>query len=51
MNDLFMIAAHNTVVALVLALCVFGLTQVWRSPPVAHALWLLVWCLTQLGSY
>ena len=42
MNDLFVFAAHNTVVALVLALFVYGLTRVWRNPPVAHVLWLLV---------
>ena len=42
MNDLFLFAAHNTVVALVFALFVSGLTRVWRNPPVAHVLWLLV---------
>ena len=42
MNNLFLIAAHNTVVALVLALFVYGLMRVWRNPPVAHVLWLLV---------
>ncbi len=42
MNDLLVLAAHNTVVALVLALFVFGLTRVWRNPPVVHVLWLLV---------
>ena len=42
MNNLFVFAAHNTVVALVLALFVYGLTRVWRNPPVAHVLWLLV---------
>jgi beta-lactamase regulating signal transducer with metallopeptidase domain len=42
MNDLFIFAAHNTVVALVFALLVYGLTYVWRNPPVAHVLWLLV---------
>ncbi len=42
MNTLFLLAAHNTVVALVFALVVFGLTRVWRNPPVAHVLWLLV---------
>ena len=41
MNDLFLLAAHNSVVVLVLALFVHGLTRVWRSPPVAHVLWLL----------
>ena len=42
MNDLFLFAAHNTVVALLLALVVFALTRVWHNPPLAHALWLLV---------
>jgi len=42
MNNLFVLAAHNTVVALVFALFVSGLTHVWRNPPVAHVLWLLV---------
>ena len=42
MNDLFVFAAHNTVVALVLALFVCGLTHFWRNPPAAHVLWLLV---------
>jgi beta-lactamase regulating signal transducer with metallopeptidase domain len=42
MNDLFWFAAHNTVAALIFALFVSGLTRVWRNPPVAHVLWLLV---------
>src|SRR5271165_524316 len=42
MNNLFAFAAHNTVVALVFALFVSGLTRIWRNPPVAHVLWLLV---------
>ena len=42
MNDLFLLAAHNTVVVLVLALFVHGLTRLWRHPPVAHVLWVLV---------
>ena len=42
MNDLFLFAAHNTVVAVVFALFVSGLTRIWRNPPVAHVLWLLV---------
>jgi beta-lactamase regulating signal transducer with metallopeptidase domain len=41
-NDLFVLAAQNTVVAFVLALCVYGVTRVWRNPPIAHVLWLLV---------
>ena len=36
------LAAHNTLVVLVLALFVHGLTRLWRHPPVAHALWLLL---------
>ena len=42
MDDLFVFAAHNTAVALVFVLFVYGLTRVWRNPPVAHLLWLLV---------
>jgi beta-lactamase regulating signal transducer with metallopeptidase domain len=42
MNDLFVLAAQNTVVALAFALFIYGLTRVWRNPPVAHVLWLLV---------
>ena len=42
MNDIFVFAAQNTVIALVFAFFVYGLTRVWRNPPVAHVLWLLV---------
>ncbi len=42
MNDIFALAAQNTVIGLILALLVYGLTRVWRNPPVAHLLWLLV---------
>jgi hypothetical protein len=42
MSTPFLLAAQNTVFALVFALIVFGLTRVWRNPPVAHVLWLLV---------
>jgi beta-lactamase regulating signal transducer with metallopeptidase domain len=42
MNSLFMFAAHNTVVSLVFAVIVLGVTRIWRNPPVAHVLWLLV---------
>ncbi len=42
MNDIFALAAQNTVIGLVLALFVYGLTRVWRNPPAAHLLWLLV---------
>ncbi len=42
MNDPFVLAAHNTVFAVVLALCVYGVTRLWRNPPIAHLLWLLV---------
>jgi beta-lactamase regulating signal transducer with metallopeptidase domain len=34
--------ASNTVVAALLAVAVFVLTKFWRSPHLAHALWLLV---------
>lgn len=42
MNGLFLFALHNTAAALALAIFVCGLTRLWRNPPVAHALWLLV---------
>jgi beta-lactamase regulating signal transducer with metallopeptidase domain len=42
MTNLFVFAAHNTVAALVFAVLVAGLMRVWRNPPVAHVLWLLV---------
>ena len=42
MNDLFVFAGHNTLVAIVLALFVHGLTRRRRNPPLSHVLWLLV---------
>lgn len=42
MNDVFLWAAHNTLIALVLALLVFAFTRLRRNPPVAHLLWVLV---------
>jgi beta-lactamase regulating signal transducer with metallopeptidase domain len=42
MNNVFVFAAHNTIAALVLAVFVYGVTRVWRNPPAAHVLWLLV---------
>jgi beta-lactamase regulating signal transducer with metallopeptidase domain/Leucine-rich repeat (LRR) protein len=42
MNELFLVASHNTVVALGLAVVVWGVTRVWRNPAVAHLLWLVV---------
>ena len=42
MKDLLAIAAQNTIVAGILAILVYGLTRVWRRPPVAHLLWLVV---------
>lgn len=41
-DELFVFAAHNTLIALILAALVFCATRVWRNPPVAHVLWLLV---------
>jgi len=41
-NALLLLAAQNTLVALLLAFLVYGLTRVWRIPPLAHLLWLLV---------
>jgi beta-lactamase regulating signal transducer with metallopeptidase domain len=34
--------AQNTLGALILALCIYAVTRVWRNPPVVHVLWLLV---------
>jgi hypothetical protein len=42
MNDPFVFAGHNTIVALVLAVFVYGLTRGRRNPPLSHLLWLLV---------
>jgi beta-lactamase regulating signal transducer with metallopeptidase domain len=42
MNNLFLFAAHNSVVAFMLALVLIGVTRFWRNPPVAHLLWLLI---------
>ena len=42
MNDLFLFAAHNSIAALLFAFVVYALTRIWRSPPFAHLLWLLV---------
>jgi beta-lactamase regulating signal transducer with metallopeptidase domain len=42
MNSLFLFAAHNSVVAFILALVLIGVTRFWRNPPVAHLLWLLI---------
>ncbi len=42
MGDLLVLAAHNTAVALVMALFVYALARVWRNPPVIHLLWLVV---------
>jgi len=37
-----LVAAQNTLVALILALCVSAVTRIRRVPPLAHLLWLLV---------
>jgi beta-lactamase regulating signal transducer with metallopeptidase domain len=42
MNELLFFAAHNALAALVLALVVYPVTRVWRNPPAAHLLWLVV---------
>jgi beta-lactamase regulating signal transducer with metallopeptidase domain/peroxiredoxin len=42
MKDLLAIVAQNTIMAGILAILVYGLTRVWRRPPVAHLLWLIV---------
>ncbi|HTU24511.1 MAG TPA: M56 family metallopeptidase [Pirellulales bacterium] len=42
MNELFLFAAQNMLLALILAALVLMLTRFWRQPAVAHLLWLLV---------
>lgn len=42
MDELLALFAHNTLSAFILAVCVYGVTRVWRRPPVVHVLWLLV---------
>jgi beta-lactamase regulating signal transducer with metallopeptidase domain len=41
-NALLLLAVQNTLLALVLAFVVYGVTRVRRIPPLAHLLWLLV---------
>lgn len=42
MTLLLTIALHNIAIATFLALLVWGVTRVWKNPPIAHVLWLLV---------
>jgi len=42
MSGPLVFAVHNTIAAAVLAVMVYAVTRVWRYPPLAHALWLLV---------
>lgn len=42
MTLLFSIALQNAIVATFLALLVWGTTRIWKNPPAAHLLWLLV---------
>ena len=42
MNELYSALISNTIIAAALAFLVAGITQVWRNPYLAHALWLLV---------
>src|SRR5689334_9883113 len=42
MNWLLALAVQNTLLATVLALVVACVTRLWRNPPLAHVLWLLV---------
>jgi beta-lactamase regulating signal transducer with metallopeptidase domain len=42
MSNLLVAGVQNTVAAFALALIVGGLMRLWRNPPVAHLLWLLV---------
>jgi beta-lactamase regulating signal transducer with metallopeptidase domain len=41
-DELLVFFARNTAAALILAVFVYGVTRVWRNPPVVHVLWLLV---------
>jgi hypothetical protein len=41
-DELLVFYAENTLGALILAMCVYAVTRVWRHPPVVHVLWLLV---------
>src|SRR3954452_5006604 len=41
MNDLFFMVLQNAGGALILALLVWCVTWAWKSPPVAHVLWML----------
>ena len=42
MTWLLSIGLHNAAVTAFLALLVWGLTRIWKNPPAAHLLWLLV---------
>src|SRR5580765_6840346 len=42
MNEFIALTLHNSAVALVLSLFVLGITKIWRNPPLAHVLWVLV---------
>ena len=42
MNSLLLFAAHNSAIALVLAVPAYAVTRAWRNPPVAHLLWVLI---------
>lgn len=42
MTWLFSIGMHNAAVAMLLALLVWGVTRIWKNPPFAHLMWLLV---------
>lgn len=42
MDSILEIAGYNFVAALLLGILVWGVTRVWRNPPVAHVLWVIV---------
>ncbi len=42
MDLLVTIAMHNVIIVTILALLVWGVTRVWKNPPIAHILWLLL---------
>ena len=42
MSQLCLIAIHNVALVLILVPVVWGITRVWKNPPGAHVLWLLL---------
>lgn len=42
MEQLFLVGLHNAAIMAILAIVVWCVTHVWKNPPIAHLLWLLV---------